>query len=294
MLPIVSLPSVQSQAYTTITTQTTSPLTSYETSVATGNSITTTVTIKSPTDMMANESKFVKVITIGFWNALPNASPSPNSVDMRHISMPVSASLPQFCYVIAVGFRAVAGQTVSGSIGPANVDIGLFVTDNRTFYSLALPYLVNPQSILGCTSEVLFHNFTPLVNLPPSHPYWNIPPSYTAPLRNYTATIPYDGEWWITGWVNPPLVVNLIMWEWASTLSPQTHVTTMTSFTTVTNPTSLYTTMGILETEALSQTLAQRLTFTILADQLYSGLAVLFAALFVITLALLIRKRKRR
>jgi hypothetical protein len=260
--------------------------------------------------MMENDSKFVLWIGDNFDNALPNASPQPNDVDMRNVSMPTLYEKEALCFSIAVSFRATEGQTLSGSIGPANVPVGLFVTDNASFYKRGYQFLYSlpapspvptPVSSPGCTSDsfngALIGGLNPIANLEPSEPvppYTPIPSNYVMAPQTYTTTIPFTGVWWIAAYFDPSYLIggrlDAVRWKWSAFLSPQTYVTTMTSFTTVTSPITMSTIVGILQTEAL----AQAFTFTVSADQLYAGLAVVFAVLFVVTLAMLLRQRKRK
>jgi len=248
MLPVVSLPAVQSQAYTTVTTPV---ATSY------GTTTYTTDYGSSPYAGKLGGTPGIYVYSQG--------------------------SLLQLCPIVYDYFVVTQGAEVSFSITSNNNPLVFYIMTAAQFASLNIinepDYSPITPNVVVCGTQNGYNGAWPAV-----FAMFQILTSYETAW-----TAPGDGQYyWILTTGNSRKSVQYTLNVW----SAKSQVETFTMYTTATNPIPASTTMNLLKTEAISQPLTQAFTFS--ADQLYAGGAVVFAALFVVTLVMLLRQRKRK
>lgn len=179
------------------------------------------------------------------------------------------------CYVGAMRFQASKGQTISGVVSAQDIPMDLEVVNDSVFNYFGWWNNGCSFSYFGAAQPLLYAK-----------------PSMT---QNYTAVIPESGLWWLVVGANGDWALgrglNAVRWSWSANLTSPPYVTTTTQLTTVTNP------MTVFYTQQLTFLQTQQETSQVLVvpiTELYGGLAVTLAILFVIALVILFRQRTRK
>jgi len=264
ILALASIPLATSQQFTTST------ITTYQTSVL-GISQSTTV---HPLQRDLFQRFAGLYIFVG--NRVGESVPSSLYGDIHELTIPTNEYPQSVCYGLAASFNATNGDTLSGSIGPANVPVGFFVMDNESVWSMA-------HSIVGTTD---------CPNTPADLSGFHLSDLLVSQFLqvghyDFIATIPHTGEWWIGILVNGNTVrgmsLSTIQWSWSATLTPLPYETTSVAQTTQTNQVTL------LNTQSLSLVQTQEVPFT----QSYGGwiAAAIIGVLVIAVLFFALRKR---
>ncbi len=193
--------------------------------------------------------------------------------DLRNITLQTTGDYNTICYMLAAKFNATEGETLSGHLSSPDVPVNPFVVDNASFYFFILYPPIPPECPNLSDPAFLVHKTG-------------------ANAQNYTIVIPRTGIWWIGGEADGKVVfghgLSAVKWSWDAFLTSPAYVTTVSTITTVTQPVTLPITQNL----TVLQTQATQLSIS--AEQLYGGLAAVFAALFMLTLVVLVRQRRSK